>query len=369
MIFGLKTPCTPWLISLLLTVFLLAGGNLYAQSVPGQLGAEIQTLEQKLTPAASPAERHNALVRLAKLRQLSGNIAEAAANWLDAAAADPQDADALVSGAYCLAAIGEWEKAAAAIRPLLASGRAEPVMPQAWFLDACLRAWSAGDASALIAPAAHPDFAVMRPLIYYTLWQTLTRNPEAAVAAAGSAESWKSRLLAEFPQSPEARAADSGRLAGSANAKDSPVVSAVQSPLWQLLPGKAAAATAKPVTPAPAAPAVSTPAKPTPAPATSAASAPAKPTAAPTVSAPPPSTPTTSPAPASGVVLQTGLFSREANARTQYDALRKAGFTALISRKLVNGVEHWAVTVPAGQDQRKTTADLKKAGFDSFPVK
>jgi cell division septation protein DedD len=331
-------------------------GNLYAQSVPGQLGAEIQTLEQKLTPAASPAERHNALVRLAKLRQLSGNIAEAAANWLDAAAADPQDAVALVSGAYCLAAIGEWEKAASAIRPLLASGWTGPAMLQAWFLDACLRAWSAGDASALASLAAHPDFAPMRPLIYYTLWQTLARNSGAA--GVGNAESWKSRLLAEFPQSPESRAA------GSGNAKDSPVVSAVQSPLWQLLPGKAAAATAasspvaavKPAAPAPVSPA----------PAVSAASASPAPVA-PTVSAPPPS-----PAPseaASAVVLQTGLFSKEANARAQSEALRKAGFTALISRKLVNGAEHWVVTVPAGLDQRKTAADLKKAGFDSFPVK
>ena len=315
---------------------LFVTGNLYAQSVPGQLGTEIQAIEQKLTPAASPAERHNALVRLAKLRQLSGNIAEAAANWLEAAAADPGDDAALVSGAYCLSAIGEWEKAAAAIRPLLASGRAGP---QAWFLDACLRAWSAGDASALAALAAHPDFAALRPLIYYTLWQTLARNPQAAAAGAPNAESWKSRLLAEFPQSPEARAA------GSGNDKASPVVSAVQSPLWQLLPGKAAAAPA------------AAPAKPTPAPAAPAASAPA---------APPPSA---APAPASGVVLQTGLFSREANARAQYDALRRAGFTAFISRKLVNGAEHWAVTVPAGLDQRTTTADLKKAGFDSFPVK
>ena len=339
----IKSRC---LAGALFAALFFAGGKLYAQNtVPGQLGAEIQTLEKKLTPGTSSAERHDALVRLAKLRQLSGNIAEAAANWLDAAAADPNDAAALISGAYCLAAIGEWERAATAIRPLLASGRTGAVMLHGWFLDACLRAWSARDASALTALAAHPDFAAMRPLIYYTLWQTLARNPAAGTT---SAESWKSRLLAEFPQSPEARAVSSG------NAKDSPVVSAVQSPLWQLLPGKAAAA---------------------PAAASSSAAAAAKP-AAPVTSAP---TPVTSPAaptpaapaasPASGVVLQTGLFSREANARAQSEALRKAGFTASISRKLVNGAEHWAVTVSAGQDQRKAIADLKKAGFDSFPVK
>jgi len=318
----------------LFATLLLAGMGLYAQNNPGQLGIEIQAIEQTLARSgASSAERHDALVRLAQLRQLSGNIAEAAASWLDAAAADPSDAAALTSGAYCLAAIGEWEKAALALRPLLASGGTGPVMLQAWFLDACLRAWSSADVSALNALAGHPDFAAMRPLIYYTLWQTKGTD---------NAEMWKARLLAEFPQSPEARAAN------PVNDKDAPVVSVVQSPLWQLLPGKAVAAA--PATPAPAKSA------PVAAPTPAASSAPAKPAAS------------SAPA-ASGVILQTGLFSREANARAQSEALRKAGFTALITRKLVNGTEYWVVTVPAGSDQRKAIADLKKAGFDSFPVK
>jgi cell division septation protein DedD len=68
-------------------------------------------------------------------------------------------------------------------------------------------------------------------------------------------------------------------------------------------------------------------------------------------------------------MLQTGAFSREANARAQAEALRKAGFTATVSRRLVNGAEDWVVRVPAGQNPNKTIQDLKKAGFDSFPVK
>jgi len=350
-----------YFVPLCLCVMLFAGTALYAQSVPGQLGAEIQAIEQTLAKSgASPVERHDALVRLARLRQLSGNIAEAAANWLDAAAADPSDASALTSGAYCLAAIGEWEKAALALRPLLASGGTGPVMSQAWFLDACLRAWLAGDVSALAALAGNPEFAAIRPLIYYTLWQTLARNPDIT---GDGGNWWKSRLLTEFPQSPEARAVNPG------NEKDSPIVSAIQSPLWQLLPGKTVVT--KPAAPAPVAStptAPTTPAKssPTPAVTTTPAPAPAaKAPVAPAASAP--AKPTT-PAP-SGVVLQTGLFSKEVNARAQSEALRKAGFTASISRKQVNGVEYWAVTVPAGPDQRKTAADLKKAGFDSFPVK
>jgi hypothetical protein len=51
------------------------------------------------------------------------------------------------------------------------------------------------------------------------------------------------------------------------------------------------------------------------------------------------------------------------------ERLQGAGFTPTISRKPVNGAEHWIVTVPAGPDPNKTAQDLKRAGFDSFPVR
>jgi cell division septation protein DedD len=333
----------------LLAVSLFFVQGVYAQTPgPGQLGAEIQSLEQKLSAGILPAERHDVLVRLAQLRQLSGNIAIAAVNWLDAAAAaDPHDDAALVSGAFCLAATGEWEKAAAILRPLLASDKQGPSMLQARYLDACLKAWTTQDASTLAVLAGDFEFAALRPMIYYTLWQTIIRSP--AVRGAANAELWKSRLLAEFPQSPEARAVDSEKN------KDSPVISAVQSPLWLLFPG---ASDFTPVElPKPAA----APAEP--------------PKSAVSAEQPKPAAPVKPAAPAvtgnasSGVVLQTGLFGKEANARAQSDALRKAGFTATVSRKLVNGTEYWAVTVPAGQNTNKTIQELKKAGFDSFPIK
>jgi len=348
--------------ALFAAVLLLARG-VYAQNPgPGQLGAEIQGLEQKLFTEISPAERHDALVRLAQLRQLSGNIAIAAVNWLDAAAADPNDDAALVSGAFCLAAVGEWEKAALVLRPLLASGKQGLPMLQARYLDASLMAWTAQDASTLAALAGDSEFTTLRPMIYYTLWQIITRNP--GVRGAANAELWKSRLLAEFPQSPEARAANPEKH------KNSPVISAVQSPLWLLFPGAAGSAplqSPKPAAPAeqpkPAAPAEQ------PRPAVSAEQPkPATPTEplGPTIAPIPPKP--AAPA-AAAVVLQTGLFSKEANACSQFDALRKAGFTATISRKLVNGTEYWAVTVPAGQNTNKTIQELKKAGFESYPVK
>jgi cell division septation protein DedD len=353
-------------VSLAVILFLAWGGVVYAQnSLPGQLGAEIQSLEQKLSSAdISPVERHDALTRLARLRQLSGNIAGAATNWLEAATINPGDDSALIAAAYCLTAIGEWERASSAIRPLLASGRWGPLTLEARYLDACLKSWSSvndtkgaatnGDASALADLAGNPEFISLRPLIYYTLWQTMTRNPD--IQGAGNAEQWKSRLLAEFPNSPEARVINPGKAGTSIS------VSAVQSPLWLLLPGTTGSALAQPPKPAgpvrtpvsthnvtPAAPPVTTPVAP----------------ASPPVKTPAPGVENT----ASTIVLQTGVFGKEANARAKSEALQKAGFPAIVSRKLINGAEHWAVTVPAGQDAKKTMQELKKAGFDSFPVK
>jgi cell division septation protein DedD len=314
-------------------LFLFMGMDQWAQnswqtgSAPWQFGTEILNLEQKLAgPGITASDRYNALVRLARLRQLSGNLSAAAANWLDAAAVNPNDDNALAAGAYCLIAIGEWERAYQAIQPLVASSRRNPAVLQAFYLDAYLKTWSYANASPLAALAAEPGFASLRPVVYYTLWQILTRNPN--ISGAGSADSWKARLIAEYPGSPEA-------LIASSRNGNSPV-SAVQSPMWMLFPGAPVSGSAAPARP----PAVSVP---------------------PATSTPPPAV--------SVPVLQTGVFSREANARAQAEDLRKAGFTAAVSRKLVNGAERWAVSVPAGQNVNKTIQDLKKAGFESFPVK
>ena len=304
----------------LLALLLVRGLSLFAQNSgadPGQLGAEITAIERRLNAGLSPAERHDALVRLARLRQLSGDITAAAACWLDAAAADPSDDAALTAGAFCLAAVGEWDTALLTIRPLLASGRQGLPVLQARYLEASLNARVSGNVSALAGLAGDPEFAAIHPLVHYTLWRIIAENP--GVSPAGSAEVWKARLLAEFPQSPEARAANPGKNTATA-------IKEVPSPIWLLFPGN-------PVE---------------------------QPRSAPAVPAVPASAP---------VVLQTGVFSREANARAQADTLQKAGFSAAVSRRPVNGVDHWAVTVAAGQNVNQTIQDLKKAGFDSFPVK
>ena len=317
---------------LVIALVLVLGNRLYPQNAghSGQLGAEIQNLEQKLSQTGiSLAERHDTLVRLARLLQLSGDVAGSAARWLEAAAVDPTDDNALISAAYCLAAIGEWEKALLALRPLLISGRRGSSLLQTRYLDASLKARIFGDTSPLADLAQDPEFADLRPLIYYTLWQIIAENPN--ITTADSAELWKSRLLAEYPLSPEARAA---------NPENADSVSVVQNPIWMLPPETVSSSSVEPL-PIPAAP-VPAPA-PTPAPSTGST--------------------------ASVTVLQTGVFSVEANARAQSDALQRAGFSASISRKTVNNAELWAVTVAAGQDYTRTMQELERAGFDSFPVR
>jgi len=354
-------PFTKNKVILFLTLLLFIGTEQWAQSPggpnpwpgqgpgpwpsqgPWQYGTEILNLEQKLANPSLPVyERYDSLVRLARLRQLSGNISGAAANWLDAAAINPNDDNALVSGAYCLTAIGEWERAYQTIQPLIASARRSPAVLQAFYLDAYLRTLYYTNASPLAALAEDPGFASLRPTLYYTLWQVLTRNPN--IPGAGNADFWKARLITEYPGSPEALIAGSGYPTGGA------AVSAVQSPLWLLFPGAPVTRViVQQPTPQPAAP------QPPPAPPPQVVSPPAPP---PQVNAPPTG------------ALQTGSFSREVNAHNMAEALRRAGFTATVTRKPVNGAERWTVTVPSGPNQSKTIQDLKKAGFDNaFPVK
>lgn len=310
---------------LIAALSLIRGTVLHAQSGPAAgipVGTELQNIEKTLTRSGiSAAGRQDALIRLARLRQLSGDIEGAAKSWLEAAAVEQGENgdNALAAGASCLAAMGEWEKAAAALRPLLASSRRGPALLEARYLDASLKAWASGDTSSLSALADDSEYAELRPRIYYTLWKT-------------GAEEWKARLLAEFPRTPESRIA--------AESDGASAVTAKPSPLWLLLPGRESFSFS-------AAPAAASSAAVSPVPSPAAAS----------------------PAPDSGAkALQTGLFSNEANARAQSERLKSAGFSPALARRTVNGSEYWTVTVPAGQNTMKTIQELKNAGFESFPL-
>ena len=331
--------------------------SLYAQT-GASLEAEIQNIEKAaVRQGVTAQERHDALVRLARLRQLSGDIEGAAKNWLEAAAAIPGsvDDDALLSCAYCLAAMGEWDRAAAALEPLL------PKSPRARFLSLSIYAIKTGDTSPLAAIADSGEYSQMKSEIYFMLWKT---------SRAEASEIWRRRLAGDFPQTPE------GRLASGA-------VSVRPGPFWLFINGlepqhltETAQAVPRPApaaAPAVAAPAAVSSVAERPAPETSASAVSAQAviasqTAALQTTAPRPSVPepqAQTAVPQMGARLQTGIFGQRTNAEAHITNLRQAGFSPSIEQR----GEMWAVTVPAGADQTRTARELKEAGFDSFPIR
>jgi hypothetical protein len=253
--------------------------------------------------------------------------------------------------------MGEWEKAGEAVKTLLLSAGDRDILLEARLLGARIEGFRSGNGAALISLLDNRDYEPLKPAIYYTLWKIQ------------GDEAWKNRLLAECPRSPE------GRIA----AGDTAAVAALPRAMWLLLPGRAGFSGDRrfPVTPGPsagAAPPVpasgsapppadtGSPAGPVPAvPAAVAASVPASSAAA---AAPSPAGNAGKPA----ALLQTGLFSREANAGAMAERLRNAGFSPSVGRRSVNGTGYWAVTVEPGQDMGQTILRLKDAGFESFPV-
>jgi cell division septation protein DedD len=337
------------LFLILTIIFVLLSGQLIFAQTWNSLEVELKNIEASAKKQGiSAAEKHDALVRLARLRRLSGDIEGAARNWLEAAAAVPGkvDDDALLSCAYCLAAMGEWDRAITALEPLLAKS------PRARFLDTAVKAIKTGDTSVLAAIADNPEYSQMKAEILFVLWK----------ASKGDApERWRQRLVNEFPQTPE------GRLAAS----QSSAVAVRPSAFWLFAGGydslAVLASEPKNGTTAVQTTAVQTPTaavaatQTTPSFQVSASQA--------NVSSQPSQVSAPQAAVSSTARLQTGVFGRQANAQTQVTSLKQAGFSASIEQRTVNGNEMWAVTVPAGTDQARTIRELRQAGFESFPVK
>jgi hypothetical protein len=148
------------------------------------------------SPQSAPRQKHDLLVELAEILQLSGDNEGAAAAWKDAAAAVPGERDerAILEMAACLMAIGEWDEASVAVRLLLLTGNDAPgIMLRAKYLAAQIEAFVRGDTAALEFFLNDTDYAALKPAIYYTLYITTKQ------------ENYKSRLVAEFPASPETR--------------------------------------------------------------------------------------------------------------------------------------------------------------------
>ena len=298
------------------------------------LEVEIKTIEASVSKQGiSTVERHDALVRLARLCQLSGDIEGAAKNWFEAAAAIPGkvDDDALLSCAYCLAAMGEWDKAITALNPLLIKSQ------RARFLNTVVNAIKTGDLSTLGSLADNPEYSGLKVEILFVLWK-LTRGD--------SSERWRQRLVnEEFNQTPE------GILASG---KSSAIIK--PSPFWLFAGGLDSLPVLASEKPSETIAAQTT----TVAQATTA-------TQAATVTQA--TTTTQTPLASTTVRLQTGVFGREANAQAQAAKLRQAGFSSSIEQRIVNGNEMWAVIVSAVTDQGRVIRELREAGFESFPVK
>jgi hypothetical protein len=297
---------------------------LFVNSLPlcpqeASLAAEIQSIDKKLkTPGLSGAERRGVLLRLARLLRLSGNVEGAAQVWMEAAFAEQGKRDdlAMLEGAACFIAQGELDRAEAVVKTVLLTGRDRRALLRARYTAAWIEAFKFGSPAALAALAEDPDYGDLRPAAYYALWKIF------------GLEGYKTRLAAEFPASPEGRIVRDEKVSASPQA------------MWFLFPGRE---NAGPVTPA------------------RSEDPPAAGRAG--ISRAP------DPGPGEGPrAIQTGLFSREENARAMAERLRIAGFTAAVNQRTVNGSAYWAVSIPPGADPDTTVLRLRDAGFEAFPV-
>lgn len=340
------------------------------------LGAARSVLEQNAPRLPQSEGRRKALASLARLLELAGDTASAADVWSAAAFSEQgrRDDPSLLESARCLAAVGEFEKASAAVRTVLLTGKDPQALFRARLLSAYIAAF-VGDSGApalLKALVEETDYAADAPAILFILDRIC-----------GDGDSGK-RLIAQFPSSPEARV-----LARSTR------IDLAAFPLWFLSPGRAGVVVAAPVgSSTPNSPggqtssASSTPQSLPPpvvggqSSATTASGGGQTPTV---VSASEAAEGQTSVPPSQGgqssaastkspregqtpILLQVGLFKSEANARALADRLVAKKFTAVLASRKVNGEEYWSVTVDGGSDPDNTTLKLKDAGFESFPL-
>jgi tetratricopeptide (TPR) repeat protein len=294
-------------------VFLFLGGQLYPQAV--SLAAETASLEKKLADSRlSSAERKQTLEKMARLFELSGDAERAADAWSRAAQTVSGNArlEALLQSARCLAAMGEFDQAETALRPVLAVSNNRALQNRARFLAAQIEALKTGNTALLAGLLSNPDFTDQKPQLYFSMWR---------ISGDSAAHT---RLLAEFPQSPEARIARNDTAVNTAPAAH-----------W-LLSGTSVL------------PAIS-----------GAGNSGGEPSLAVTRSAGNTGAPT---------LLQTGNFNREENAQNMSEQLRNAGFSPVITRRTVSGENRWIVGVVPGPEPFRTMQRLRELGFDSFQV-
>ncbi|GHV20366.1 hypothetical protein FACS189494_03990 [Spirochaetia bacterium] len=284
-------------------------------SGPALLQKEIQSAQEKLVSSDLTAQdKHDAYTKLGRLFRLAGNIEKAGEAWENAAFALPEKRDyaALLESAACSMAMGDWEKAEKSVKFVLLTVRGDKrSFDRAKYLNAQIDAFKTGNYVILNSYTDDPEYASVRPQLYYTLWKLSGDNE------------YKVKLITEYPESPEARSIFA--------ASDANVVRASSSAYWMLFPGRENVHLEKT--------AIST------------ASAPEAP-----------------PDDISIPALQTGRYNDQKNAEAQSKRLKAAGFTANIIKRTTSGSTYWVVTVPAGVNTNQTIIKLKDAGFESFPL-
>jgi hypothetical protein len=296
---------------------LVSGGGLGGQSSGASLLVlEIQKLEQSLKsqPGSDRTQRHETLLRLARLHQLSGNTDAAAEAWGEAAYArgERRDDAALLESAGLFISIGEYDKAAEGIKAVLFDCKEARLVIKARYLGVLMETFRSGDSRVLRALAEDNDFLEYRSGIYYILWRL------------SGEDSWKTKLASEFPQSPEAWILKGGNVQAAAGA------------FWFLFPGRESIGLEE-----------------------------AAKTGETAIISPQVENTTENPA---GILLQTGVYSREENARLMENRLKQAGFNPLLIRRQLNGCDYWSVAVVSGQDINADIIALKNSGFEAFPV-
>ena len=307
-----------------LPVFFLALGAvviLSGQDAPGlsrgeaqaisSLQAELAALEGRLAALPpSSVERNIVLRRLARLRSLAGDLEKAVENWTGAAfVSSPPDPASLLEAARCHIALGDYPSADRMIG-LVLNGAAPPaLLREAQYLASVSAAFRTGNTEALTSLLSAPAYAEKKSALLYMIWR---------IAADETA---RARLLAECPQSPEA-----------AIVRETAPVDAPARPMWLFPGGREGIIVAEsfPLIPDPP---------------------------------PPPSAGENRP-----TLLQTGLFSREENARSMMERLSGAGFGVIMNRRDVNGSVFFVVGVPPGDTVNTTIIRLRDAGFEAFPV-
>ncbi|MDR2515985.1 MAG: hypothetical protein LBC88_01235 [Spirochaetaceae bacterium] len=276
------------------------------------LQAELLTLESRLAAfPPSSMERNIVLRRLARLRSLAGDLEKAVENWTGAAfVTSPPDPASLLEAARCYIALGDYLSADRMIG-LVLNGSAPPdLLREAQYFAAVSAAFRTGNTEALASLLPVPEYADKKSALLYMIWRL------------AADENALTRLLAECPLSPEASIV-----------RETAPINAPARPMWLFPGGREGIIVAERF---------------------SLSQEPA---------APPLSTAENRPA-----LLQTGLFSREENARSMMERLSRAGFSVVMNRRDVNGSVFFVVGVPPGDTVNTTIIRLRDAGFEAFPV-